>query len=214
MIVESMKAYGGLVGSDFGERLMCSGVDGAFVFQGDQNGIMAQLRQGYAPYLMGIHCFAHRTKLAVKTLSKLSIVEKLEDLCQAMYAYFSKSPKRHLEFVELAEMVETKGNRTLRNVKTRWISMLAPLKLIMQEYKTLIVKMSSDLSDRDYPALAWKNLLLLCDIQTFLLLACLIPLLNTANDLVKMAQSKDVYVCDMVSTVKFAQFELMMLYCD
>jgi hypothetical protein len=49
-----------------------------------------------------------------------------------------------LEFIKLVEIVETRGLRILRNVNTRWISMLELLKWVMVEYKTLIVNMSQD----------------------------------------------------------------------
>jgi len=45
-----------------------------------------------------------------------------------MYGYFNNSLKRHLEFQGLAQTLETKGNKILKNVKTRWMSMLEPLK--------------------------------------------------------------------------------------
>jgi hypothetical protein len=32
----------------------------------------------------------------------------------------------------------------LKNVKTRWISLLEPLKRVLAEYKTLVVKMCED----------------------------------------------------------------------
>ncbi len=71
------------------------------------------------------------------------MVAKLEDLLQSLYFYFSNSSKRHLEFAKLIEMVET-WLKILWNVKIWWINMLEPLKRVMVEYKTLIVKMSQD----------------------------------------------------------------------
>jgi hypothetical protein len=38
---------------------------------------------------------------------------------QYLYSYFAKSLKRYLEFIKLVEIMETKGNKILRNVKTR-----------------------------------------------------------------------------------------------
>jgi hypothetical protein len=87
---------------------------------------------------------AHRTNLAVEPLSNLPVVSKLESLCQALYTYFTMSSKKHLEFHSLADIVETEGLRMLKNVKTRWISLLEPLKRVLGEYKTLIVKMCED----------------------------------------------------------------------
>jgi hypothetical protein len=64
---------------------------------------------------------------------------KLKELSQSFYSYFSNFPKWHLEFTKIMEIEVLK---ILINVKTLWISMLEPLKHVLVEYKTLIVKLS------------------------------------------------------------------------
>jgi hypothetical protein len=54
---------------------------------------------------------AHETNLAVQTLSHLQMVNKIEGLLQTLYNYFSKSSKRHLEFMKLTKLMETKSAR-------------------------------------------------------------------------------------------------------
>jgi hypothetical protein len=49
-----------------------------------------------------------------------------------------------MEFCKFAEILQTKGFKFLKNVKTHRISMLSPLKCVMAEYKSLIVKMHSN----------------------------------------------------------------------
>jgi hypothetical protein len=44
----------------------------------------------------------------------LPIVSKIEDLLQDIYTFFCKSPKKHIAFGKLAEILETKGNKILR----------------------------------------------------------------------------------------------------
>jgi hypothetical protein len=91
-----------------------------------------------------VHDFAYRTNLAVEALSGLPVVKKLESLCKSLHAYFLGSPKCHLEFTKLAEVVETEGLKMLNKVQMRWISLLESLKRICGEYKTLIVKFAED----------------------------------------------------------------------
>jgi hypothetical protein len=69
--------------------------------------------------------------LAFKTLSSLGIMNSIEDLLQTCHSYFAHSPKRHLEFNKLIEMMETKGLKMFKNVKTLWISLLEPQKKIL-----------------------------------------------------------------------------------
>ncbi len=116
-----------------------------------------------------------------------------------MYAYFSNSSNRHLEFTKLAKIMEIGGFKTFKNVKTQWISMLEPLKCVLVAYKTLIMKMSQD---NISVVQARLNLNLLCDLHTLLALFYLLPLLEAINALFKFVQGKDIFICDFVTTVK------------
>jgi ABC-type polysaccharide/polyol phosphate export permease len=40
--------------------------------------------------------------------------------------------------------METKGNKLLCNIKIRWISMLNPMKHVLEEYRLLLLKMAID----------------------------------------------------------------------
>jgi hypothetical protein len=98
---------GGLTKKEVGEKIICFGVDGASLFQGCYIKMIFQIKEMHSYYMMGHHCMAHRTNLAVQVLSNLPIVSKLEDLFQSLYAYISSSPKHHLEFIKLAKIIET-----------------------------------------------------------------------------------------------------------
>jgi hypothetical protein len=83
----------GLEEKQVGEKLVCFGADGVFVFQGSRNKVIVQLQEYAAPFMFGVHYMAHWTNLAVQPLLDLSLVAKLESFCQALYAYFSHSSK-------------------------------------------------------------------------------------------------------------------------
>jgi len=76
----------------------------------------------------------------------LTFIIKIEVFFKNMYGYFSHSPKRHLEFQRLVQTLKIKGNKIFKNVKTRWMSMLDALKMIMVEYYPLFVMMQTDYS--------------------------------------------------------------------
>ena len=65
----------------------------------------------------GVHCVSHRTNLAVKTLEKVPVISKIEAMLQTFHAYFSASPKRHLEFTKLADLMRTKGLKLVSHVR-------------------------------------------------------------------------------------------------
>jgi hypothetical protein len=76
----------------------------------------------------------------------LTLIIKIERFILNMYGYFSHSPKRHMEFQRFAQTLQTKGNKIFKNVKTKWMSMLDPLKRIMEKYPPLLVVMQVDYS--------------------------------------------------------------------
>jgi hypothetical protein len=125
--------------------------------------------------------------------------------------YFSASPKHHLEFTKLVEIVKIEGLKVLQNVKTRWISMLQRLKRVGKEYKTLIAKMTTNSANVES---AKANLLNLCDIDMIFGLPCILPMLESMNGLMKFAHGKDVFVCDYIIFVKICQGDLYKMYND
>ena len=54
-------------------------------------------------------------------------MEDAEELLKIIHGYFAHSSKRAVEFNMLALMIETKGNKLLKNVRIRWISCLPPI---------------------------------------------------------------------------------------
>ncbi len=43
---------------------------------------------------------------------------------------------------------------------------------------------------------------------------CIMPLLKYVHALIKFARSKDVFVCDLVATIKVYQGDVYNMYCD
>lgn len=82
-----------------------------------KNKVIMQLQQDYAPFVLRMHCKVHWCNLVMQTLSKLHSIATLIQLMQTLYGYFSKSPKRHLEFTKPTQNMETKGNKILCIVK-------------------------------------------------------------------------------------------------
>ena len=114
--------------------------------------------------MMTVHDVAHCTNLVVLSLSGLPMVKKLEPLYNSLHSYFSSSPKWYLKFSKLAEVVEISGQKIFGNTKTRWILLLEPMKRLLLEYKTWIVKMSNDAGKESK---AVQNLSSLCDVHIF-----------------------------------------------
>jgi hypothetical protein len=83
--------------------------------------------------------------------------------------------------------------------------MLAPTKCVIQKYKTFVVKMVNDSLGN---ASAKNNYELLCDCDTILGLICVLPMMEAMQNLSKMAQGKDTFVCDLMSSIILCTNEL------
>jgi hypothetical protein len=121
-----------------------------------------------------VHCMAHFFKLVVQTLLSLPLVMHHENLLQCLYSYFTHSPNRHLELTKLVNIMSTKGNEILQNVKTR---MLSPTKKVMVEYTTFLVNMALDNLTNQQVMLNYEHL---CDLQLCLNLLTFCHYLNFA----------------------------------
>ncbi len=151
-----------------------------------RNGVTHQLQDKYAPHLEGIHCMAHHTNLVVQTLFHIPIVKCIEELLQTLYSFFFHN--KHLEFLKLANLMKAKGNKILQNVKTCWISMLNPTKWAFLMYMPLVAKMAKD---NPFMMATWVNFELLSDVNLFISLSCLMPMLEIIHALIKYAHKKD-----------------------
>jgi hypothetical protein len=73
---------------------------------------------------------------------------------------------------------------------------------MLSEYKTLIIKMGLDMTPTPnyrVPARAKANFDYLVDIEMLLSLSCVMPLSNVVHRLIKLSQSRDIFICDMIS---------------
>jgi hypothetical protein len=96
-------------------------------------------------------------------------------------------------------------------VKTHGISMFFLTKGVFAKYWLLIVKMYAE-NSRSNAIL--KNLNFLCDVEFIIGILCIFSMLECVHALIKIAKSKDVFMCDFVEFVKLAQHELYWFYCD
>ncbi len=126
------------------------------------------------------------------------------------YNYFAHIPKHHIDLNSLIDLLEFKGNKLLKNIKTQWILVLR-CKGIFFKYKLLVVKM---VENNGHIENAKANYELLCDIEMLLGLTCILPCLKTIQGLSKFAQEKDTIICDFIYALKLAKVDFVTMYCN
>ncbi len=139
MIRNSMKGFGGLSNHDLATKVVCFGVNGAATFQGIKIGVATWLKEKSSPFSILLHCIVHITNLATLTFSNIPIVMKIETLLAGVYTYFSHNRKKNQNWLKLWK---EKVSKNLCNIKTRWIRMVAPNKVVLEECKILLVIMT------------------------------------------------------------------------
>jgi hypothetical protein len=144
LLMGSLGSKGGLNNDATASKLVCFGADSVSAFQGKRIGVTIQIKHNFAPHATVIHCLAHKINLAVKTLSQLAVFHEVEELMQISHVYFSHSPKKFQEYKSFASTSDTKGPKVLKNVTTRWLSLLTLMKRIMSEFRTILGKLDID----------------------------------------------------------------------
>ena len=124
VIIDALRGAAKMDKLALAKTLLCIGANGVSTFQGPKTGVTLQIQSKYTPFALGVHCMTHRCSLAFKTLSQLDVMSRIEGLLKSSHAYFKHSPKKHLEFVKLAKLMETMGLKLLKNMKTRWVSLI------------------------------------------------------------------------------------------
>jgi hypothetical protein len=119
--LDTLAVGAGLTEADLARKLVAVSTDGASVMTGAHTGVSVRLTQ-IAPFLVSIHCMAHRTDLAVGALEKAPIVKEILGLIQSVYNFFAHSAKRISSFREAAEEAGTAGNRMKRNIEVRCVT--------------------------------------------------------------------------------------------
>ena len=99
------------------------GCDNAKVNLGDQNGIAAQLRTNYCPFLKVNGCSAHLFNLATKhAFDGLETLKLFDELMKKIYKFFSKSPKKLLDLQKWFLLKNKKYHKLLNIFDIRWLS--------------------------------------------------------------------------------------------
>jgi hypothetical protein len=97
---------------------------------------------------------------------------------------------------------------TLRH---NWKSMLAPTKRVLTEYCVLVLKMHHG---KKLNVQAKNNLTMLCDLECFLGLAYLTPMMQASDYLIKFSRARIHFIGDMVAVGEIYQRDLYGQYGD
>ena len=81
--------------------------DGASVMVGRKSGVGARLRSEYVPYLVQVHCIAHRLALAAaNACKKVQYFDQFQRTIKQVYRFYANSAVRYNSLRELQQVLE------------------------------------------------------------------------------------------------------------
>lgn len=105
--------FGGLILEDLVGKLVSIGCNDNIVFQDHRTRVTQQFKEKVVPFVMRVHCFAHKTAITIITLFDVSLMHPLEFLLHSLYIFFSQSSKNFAKFQKSADLLQIKGNKLL-----------------------------------------------------------------------------------------------------
>lgn len=166
----------------------------------------------FAPFVIAIHCFAHRTNLVSGIMGTFIEIQELEQLLASLYNYFSHSPARQEQFMEVQKACNEQLLRLLRDIKTRWISHYGPAVRVWEQYIPLSMFFQASATRKgEHQAAAMNNIRNLMDLGKLLTLVTMLPVLRILKHLVLVCQRSDIFVLELSHAVRQATSDLRQL---
>jgi len=120
---------------------MCT--DGAPTYTGVHNGTVKQLREKYNPFLVGVHCSAHKTALSINDVALQKGVlqdclDHADSLLKGAHALFAKSYKRNEEWIAFSKARGVTEFKFPLFARTRWLSRYNCLRVLTRNMHVLM----------------------------------------------------------------------------
>lgn len=129
-------------------RLVGFGSDGASVMTGRISGVGVLLNK-HAPYMIQIHCMAHRLALVcVDAASENPYMQEYRTKLGQLYSYFSKSSVRCDKLDLIQEVLNDEKVRLKEPIAVRWLAMHSAVIAVHKSWKSLVTFFSSEASQK------------------------------------------------------------------
>ncbi|XP_077867306.1 zinc finger protein 862-like [Saccoglossus kowalevskii] len=136
------------------KNMFAAGTDGASVMVGKHAGVTTMLKTNINPYMISVHCIAHRLALAsAQAAHKVKRIDKFEIRMNQIFNYFHYSTK-HMS--KIKQIYQVGGNAMHRNFvrpcDTRWLSVRGAFEAELITLKAMFYCLQSDAESGDSTA--------------------------------------------------------------
>ena len=130
--------------------------DGTNTMMGPKHSLQTMLKAD-VPNIFIMKCVCHSLALCDSYACE-KLPESVEDLVKSIYTYFQYSPKRQHEFQAFQKFAEVKIHKLLRPCQTRWLSLLACVERIVEQYPALLLYFQGEFFIDDNAKSIYKKL--------------------------------------------------------
>ncbi|VEN54244.1 unnamed protein product [Callosobruchus maculatus] len=117
--------------------------DNASFMMGQFGGVQAKLKELVNPDIFVLACICHSLHLCASEACK-KIPSEAEEFVQDIYNYICRSPKRLKVYEEFQAFIDLKPHKLLRLSQTRWLSLEAVVKRILEKWQALKLYFTSE----------------------------------------------------------------------
>lgn len=183
--------------------------DGASVMFGKTNSVYQLLKKD-VPHLFGITCVCHSFAIIASNACQ-ELPRFIEDMARDIYNYLKCSTKRLGAFKVQQDVCMVKPHKILRPGQTRWLSLEAVVKRILEQYEPLTLFFEKEASEQKLLAPA-TILNWLKDPQTKIFLQFLEFVLPIFNKLNRLFQSETILIDTVYESVLNLYKDIISLY--
>nr|CAI5869733.1 unnamed protein product [Callosobruchus analis] len=117
---------------------------------GQFGGVQAKLKELVNPDIFVLGCICHSLHLCASEACK-KIPSEAEEFVQDIYNYICRSPKRLKVYEEFQAFIDLKPHKLLRLSQTRWLSLEAVVKRILEKWQALKLYFTSEvIEEKDF----------------------------------------------------------------
>ncbi|XP_077862939.1 zinc finger protein 862-like [Saccoglossus kowalevskii] len=158
-----------IAGDTWKEKVIGMGTDGASVMLGRKGGVIRKIQdQLERPYIVGVHCSAHRLELAYKDACKeIILYKKVDNLMMNLYYFYRNSSLNRSNLIVSFEVLGKKPLMPTRVSGTRWVPhTMRAISNIANEYSAIVTHLQQiqnphDPASRKDSAAKAKNFLMM-----------------------------------------------------
>lgn len=175
------------------------GSDGASVYVGRLNGVVAKLRVEI-PWLLGVHCIAHRLELSfLDALKDEEQLNNVQEMLQGLYKHYHYSPKALRELKELAQVLDEKINKPVNLRGTRWPPHISrALTVMMKSFSVIYAHLKNTISENtssvEMRGKARKTLNMLSNFRNLLFIHLMLDVLAVLKALSLLFQRDNIVI--------------------